>query len=77
MSKIICDVCGSAYADTADQCPICGTAKRDTNATKPESQSEGGYNYVKGGRFSHANVPLPSSLVNIPHPTMELILKLM
>lgn len=56
MSKIICDVCGSAYADTADQCPICGTAKRDTNATKPEAQSESGYNYVKGGRFSHANV---------------------
>ena len=56
MSKIICDVCGSAYADTADQCPICGTAKRDTNATKPEAQSESGYNYLKGGRFSHANV---------------------
>ena len=56
MSKIICDVCGSAYADTADQCPICGTAKRDTNAAKPAAQGESGYNYVKGGRFSHANV---------------------
>lgn len=56
MSKIICDVCGSAYADTADQCPICGTAKRDTNASKPDTQGEGGYTYVKGGRFSHANV---------------------
>ena len=56
MSKIICDVCGSAYADTADQCPICGTAKRDTNAVKPEAQDDSGYNYVKGGRFSHANV---------------------
>lgn len=56
MSKIICDVCGSAYADTADQCPICGTAKRDTSASKPDAQGENGYNYVKGGRFSHANV---------------------
>lgn len=56
MSKIICDVCGSAYPDTADQCPICGTAKRDTNASKPDGQGESGYNYVKGGRFSHANV---------------------
>ena len=56
MSKIICDVCGSAYADTADQCPICGTAKRDTSASKPEAQGDSGYHYVKGGRFSHANV---------------------
>ena len=56
MSKIICDVCGSAYADTAEQCPICSTAKRDTNAVKPEAQGDSGYNYVKGGRFSHANV---------------------
>ena len=56
MSKIICDVCGSAYADTADQCPICGTAKRETSASKPDAQGDSGYNYVKGGRFSHANV---------------------
>lgn len=58
MSKIICDVCGSAYADTASQCPICGTAKRDTSVTKPEAETveSSSYNYVKGGRFSHANV---------------------
>ena len=24
MSKIICDVCGTRYPDTAEQCPICG-----------------------------------------------------
>ena len=24
MSKIICDVCGTSYPDTADCCPICG-----------------------------------------------------
>ena len=24
MSKIICDVCGTRYPETADQCPICG-----------------------------------------------------
>ena len=60
MSKIICDVCGSAYSDTASQCPICGTAKRDNNPTADNmvdvAASEGGYSYVKGGRFSHSNV---------------------
>ena len=59
MSKIICDVCGSAYSDTASQCPICGTAKRDDYTASAESEqkaAEGGYTYVKGGRFSHANV---------------------
>ena len=24
MSKIICDICGTAYPDTASECPICG-----------------------------------------------------
>ena len=24
MSKIICDICGTTYPDTAEQCPICG-----------------------------------------------------
>ena len=60
MSKIICDVCGSAYADTASQCPICGTAKRDNNPVTEEITenvtAETGYGYVKGGRFSHSNV---------------------
>ncbi len=27
MSKIICDICGTTYPDTADQCPICGCAR--------------------------------------------------
>ncbi len=60
MSKIICDVCGSAYSDTASQCPICGTAKRDNPAVAQEAPetvtTDAGYSYVKGGRFSHANV---------------------
>ena len=24
MNKIICDICGTSYPDTADSCPICG-----------------------------------------------------
>ena len=27
MSKIICDICGTAYPDTEAECPICGCAK--------------------------------------------------
>ena len=61
MSKIICDVCGTSYPETANQCPICGcirsgdavTVSGDTMqpATKPPA-----YTPVKGGRFSKANV---------------------
>ena len=54
MNKIVCDVCGTSYPETAEQCPICGTAKTDTNKTT--TGGEAGYAYVKGGRFSHANV---------------------
>jgi flagellar basal body-associated protein FliL len=31
MSKIICDICGTAFSDTEEFCPICGCAK-DANA---------------------------------------------
>ena len=27
MSKIVCDICGTTFNDTEDQCPICGCAK--------------------------------------------------
>lgn len=32
MSKIICDICGTTYQDSADKCPICGCA-HDAAAT--------------------------------------------
>lgn len=54
MNKIVCDLCGTSYPETAAQCPICGTAK--TDAAKSTTGSDSGYAYVKGGRFSHANV---------------------
>lgn len=61
MSKVICDVCGTAYAETATQCPICGCAKPENARTvSSDVSAEGGsansYTYVKGGRFSKANV---------------------
>lgn len=61
MSKIICDVCGTSYLESATQCPICGCVRpadaaievdgKETKYTRREN-----YTYVKGGRFSKANV---------------------
>ena len=58
MNKIICDVCGTSYPDTANQCPICGNLKSDNSAGGEGAfgVENSGYAYVKGGRFSHANV---------------------
>ena len=63
MSKIICDVCGTSYADSVNQCPICGCvrpvdAHPVTSIEEEDMQSapSGTYNYVKGGRFSKTNV---------------------
>lgn len=60
MNKIVCDLCGTTYPDTANQCPICGTARSaevsgvsDLNNEAPASSS---YTHVKGGRFSKKNV---------------------
>lgn len=58
MSKIICDVCGTSYPETAEQCPICGCV-RPADAPGVSGSTEekaSGYTYVKGGRFSKANV---------------------
>lgn len=54
MNKIICDVCGTSYPETASQCPICGYVK--PSKAKAAPKEDGGYVYVKGGRFSAANV---------------------
>lgn len=62
MSKIICDVCGTSYPETASQCPICGCARpADAGVAAGESalsemNEESTYNFVKGGRFSKKNV---------------------
>ena len=61
MSKIICDVCGTRYPDTAEQCPICGYAP--VNAVKEQDETvdmeetfEAEHSSQRGGRFSKANV---------------------
>lgn len=62
MAKIICDVCGTSYPETASHCPICGcTSSVGSGLTfdpQPggEEQRGNGYTYVKGGRFSKSNV---------------------
>lgn len=57
MSKIICDICGTSYADTATQCPICGCVRPAQPQPVPEGEAQSsGYTYVKGGRFSKSNV---------------------
>lgn len=61
MSKIICDICGTAYPETGKQCPICGCVRpgdvqRVTNEVKSNGKVSTGYTYVKGGRFSKSNV---------------------
>ena len=59
MSKIICDVCGTTYAETATQCPICGCARKSvdqTGADSTKSIDSSSYAYVRGGRFSKSNV---------------------
>ena len=62
MSKIICDVCGTSYPETASQCPICGSARSgdvqvvaDSKPGSDEAAPRGLQN-LKGGRSSNKNV---------------------
>ncbi len=56
MDKIICDLCGTSYPDTASQCPICGTARTDASKQQSADMTADTYAYVRGGRFSKSNV---------------------
>lgn len=40
MSKIICDICGTSYPETADCCPICGCTKDAAAAFLGENLAE-------------------------------------
>ena len=49
MSKIICDICGTSYPDTADCCPICGCSRENAGSLAeddllerdPDGEAEG------------------------------------
>lgn len=62
MGKVICDICGTQYLDTADQCPICGYARETAAQPRYENDMESFYSEKpervksKGGKFSASNV---------------------
>lgn len=60
MSKVICDICGTIYQDTADSCPICGYSRNfgvdDLEEDILLDAETDVASRSKGGRFSAANV---------------------
>ena len=65
MSKIICDVCGTAFPENTAQCPICGSAKPLSDDVLSTDESTNSYNAVKGGRFSKSNVRKRNKVVTV------------
>ena len=55
MNKVVCNVCGTSYPENAAQCPICGYVQTP-ESTLTNASANSTYTYVKGGRFSKANV---------------------
>lgn len=55
MDQIICDICGSAYSETAERCPICNYP-RQGNEAKAVCREETVKTKAKGGHFSSKNV---------------------
>ena len=49
MSKIICDVCGTVYQNTADHCPICGYARNSDGTYSPASTDP---EHGAGGKYT-------------------------
>ena len=64
MSKIICDICGTVYPDTAAVCPICGFPQKESDSAADGSIPGAAFGAAaaesaaknKGGRFSNKNV---------------------
>lgn len=58
MSKVICDICGTSYQETADNCPICGYSRiLGMNELQEDIlEDETILTRNRGGRFSQAAV---------------------
>ena len=56
MNKVVCNICGTSYPENATQCPICGYVRTAEQGLDSQDRTDGSYTYVKGGRFSKANV---------------------
>lgn len=53
MSKVICEICGTTYQDTAECCPICGCPKdMSGNVTEDDFVMNQMPTLNKGGRYS-------------------------
>lgn len=76
MNKIICEICGTAFPDSSDCCPICGCSKeysREHLDAYPEKMPE----YVpegrkKGGAFSSTHKKQQMELYDYDEDTDEL-----
>ena len=57
MNKVICDVCGADYPDTAKKCPVCGCVQTGAAQTAAGNMAGSGERTpTKGGHFSKSNV---------------------
>ncbi len=61
MNKIICEVCGAAYPDNSDRCPICGCVRNEippapVSHKRIDTDGAGEQRYSSGGKYSKANV---------------------
>ena len=43
MNKVVCDLCGTSYPETATQCPICGCVRPADAVTVNNSGEQTGY----------------------------------
>lgn len=55
MNRIICDICGCEYEETAEICPVCGYPRQGTEKIAAAAAAVDRVK-VKGGRFSSKNV---------------------
>jgi len=62
MSKVICDICGTSYPETAECCPICGSTRDSVDEVASdgifpmEPVKNTAQKRSKGGRFAASNV---------------------
>ena len=56
MSKIICEICDTAYPDTEMECPVCGFPKPEVAEVAPEAAIEVESAPAKPGRFAKGTV---------------------
>lgn len=74
MNKVICDVCGTTFPETATRCPICGCAKQPNAQTvvvdesQPPKERSATNTYSKGGRFAKTNVKNAQQAKRNPRP---------